>query len=104
LDANPTTTVSDIVYRGDGTPAHGTVVISWPAFASADNRAIAAGSKSVTLGADGRLTVALAPNAGGTPAGAYYKIVYKLDEAIAAREIVDEDKFRDGLGTELRSA
>jgi hypothetical protein len=29
-------TVSDIVYRGDGTPAQGTLVISWPAFTSAE--------------------------------------------------------------------
>jgi hypothetical protein len=46
-------TVSDIVYRGDGTAAQGTLVISWPAFTSA--------------------------------------------EAISSRDIVDEEKFRDGL-------
>jgi len=34
--AVPVCTVSDIVYRGDGTPAQGTLVISWPAFTSAE--------------------------------------------------------------------
>src|SRR4051794_30962278 len=28
----PTSTVSDTVYRADGTPASGTLLISWPAF------------------------------------------------------------------------
>jgi hypothetical protein len=48
------TTINDLVYRADGTPAAGTVLISWPAFQTA--------------------------------------------EAIANREIVDEVKFKDGLG------
>lgn len=95
--AGSLTTISDIVYRADGTPARGTVVITWPAFSTADNRAIAAGSLSVAIANGGQLSVGLVPNSGGTPAGTYYKVVYKLDEAVAAREIVDEDKFRDGL-------
>jgi hypothetical protein len=49
-----TTRVSDTVYRADGTPASGTVLISWPAFTTS--------------------------------------------EAVANREIVDEIKFKDGLG------
>ena len=51
--APATTTISDIVYRGDGTPAGGTLLITWPAF--------------------------------------------ETSEAIANRDVVDEDKFRDGL-------
>ncbi len=31
-----TTTVNDVVYRADGTPAAGMLLISWPAFVSAD--------------------------------------------------------------------
>ena len=27
-----TTTIQDTVYRADGTPAGGTIVVSWPAF------------------------------------------------------------------------
>jgi hypothetical protein len=31
----PTTTISDTVYRADGTPAGGTLLISWPEFTTA---------------------------------------------------------------------
>jgi hypothetical protein len=81
-----TTTVSDIVYRGDGTPASGTLLISWPEFSSADGYAVAAGSMSLTIGAGGAISVALVPNAGGTPAGTYYKVVYKLDFGATSTE------------------
>ena len=54
-DAAPATThLSDTVYRADGNPASGTVLISWPAFTTA--------------------------------------------ESVANREIVDENKFKEGLG------
>lgn len=81
-----TTSVSDVVYRADSTPAAGTLVISWPAFASADNFAVAAGSMSLTIGPGGAVTVALVPNAGATPAGAYYKVVYQLDDGSTSTE------------------
>ena len=57
-----TTTISDTVYRADGTPAAGTLLISWPTFSTASGQAVAAGTKSVTLGAGGALSVALVPN------------------------------------------
>ncbi len=78
------TTISDVVYRADGTPARGTVVITWPAFSTADSRAIAAGSLSVPIASGGQLAVGLVPNSGGTPAGTYYKVVYKLDDCLNA--------------------
>jgi hypothetical protein len=31
-----TTSVVDTVYRADGTPAGGTLLVAWPAFVSAD--------------------------------------------------------------------
>ena len=43
-----TTTITDIVYRGDGTPAAGTLLITWPAFTAADavvNKQIADSAK-----------------------------------------------------------
>jgi trimeric autotransporter adhesin len=40
------TTVNDIVYRADGNPASGTLLISWPAFVTADGHAVAAGNKA----------------------------------------------------------
>ena len=67
------TTIGDVVYRADGTPAAGTLLISWPAFTTADGKPVAAGTKSVMLGAQGTLSVALAPNgslvAGGSADG-----------------------------------
>jgi hypothetical protein len=51
--APATTTISDTIYRADSTLAGGTLLISWPAFASA--------------------------------------------RSVANKDIVDENKFRDGL-------
>ena len=49
-----TTTISDTVYRADGSPASGTLLITWPQFNSSD--------------------------------------------AVANKNVVDVDMFRDGLG------
>jgi hypothetical protein len=51
--APATTHVSDTVYRADGTPASGMVLISWPAFTTSDAKPVAAGTKSVTQAAGG---------------------------------------------------
>src|SRR5665213_1386640 len=64
-----TTTVQDTVYRADGTVAGGTVLVSWSGFTTAAGSAVATGTGSVTSGAGGVRTVALAPNAGATPMG-----------------------------------
>jgi hypothetical protein len=72
-----TTTVSDTVYRADGSLAGGTLLISWPTFSTSGGQSVAAGKKSLTLGPGGTLSVALVPNAGGT----YYTVVYQLDDA-----------------------
>ncbi len=73
-----TTTINDIVYRADNTPAAGTLLIFWPVFSTAAGQAVAAGTKSVTLGAGGTLSVALAPNIGASPANTFYTVVYPL--------------------------
>src|SRR5881392_4256196 len=80
------TTISDVVYRADGSPAAGTVVITWPNFSTADGKAVAAGELHVTIGSGGVMTIALAPNFGSTPAGTYYKVVYKLDDGTTSTE------------------
>ena len=80
------TTVSDTVYRADGTPAAGTLLISWPAFTTPDGHAVAAGTKSVALSQAGAFSVQLAPNTGGTPAGATYSIVYQLSDGTVKSE------------------
>jgi hypothetical protein len=73
-----TTTIADTVYTANGTPAQGILIITWPAFETASGTAVAGGSTSVTLGTNGALSVALEPNAGATPAGVYYTVVYQL--------------------------
>jgi len=80
------TTVADVVYRADGKPATGWVVISWQSFVTADGAAVAAGTKSVQLGADGSFTMTLAPNAGAIPSGSYYSVTMKLDGGPSSKE------------------
>ena len=92
-----TTTVADTVYMADGSTAAGSLIITWPAFQTASGTAVAGGATTVTLGPNGALSVALVPNAGATPAGVYYTVVYQLGAAVAAQEIVDPEKFKDGI-------
>jgi hypothetical protein len=73
----PTTTISDTVYRGDGSPAGGTLLISWPE-STITAGAVAAGNTSTTLGTGGALSVRLVPNANATPANTVYTVVYPL--------------------------
>ena len=77
-----TTTVSDTVFRADGTLAGGTLLISWPTFSTPAGQSVAAGKKSVTLGPGGALSVALVPNATGT----FYTVVYQLDDQTVKTE------------------
>ena len=81
-----TTTISDTVYRADGTLATGTVLISWPAFSTAAGNSVPAGSAAATIGGNGALSVQLVPNAGSTPMGSYYTVIYHLDDGSVTRE------------------
>ena len=81
-----TTTVQDTVYSADGTPASGTVLVSWNEFTTASGESVAAGSTSATIGAGGVLTMSLAPNAGSTPMGTYYTAVFHLSDGTVSRE------------------
>ena len=81
-----TTTVQGTVYRADGTAAQGTMLVSWPAFTTAANQAVAAGSTTLALGADGYASLNLAPNQGAQPAGSYYTVVYHLNDGTVSRE------------------
>jgi hypothetical protein len=74
------TTISDTVYRADGTAAAGTVLISWPAFQTAEGDVVAAGNQSVAIGTGGSFTTQLVPNAGASPTGTYYTVVFQLDD------------------------
>lgn len=81
-----TTSVTDTIYSANGTPAKGTVVVSWPAFTAATGQSVPAGSTSATIAANGVLTLALTPNAGATPIGTYYTAVYHLSDGSVNRE------------------
>ena len=80
------TTVADTVYLADGTTAQGNLIIQWPAFVTASGTAVAGGTSNVALGANGALSVALVPNAGASPAGVYYTVVYQLGPGEARTE------------------
>src|SRR5271165_6271311 len=80
------TSVSDTVYRADGSAASGTLLISWPAFTTADGHTVAAGNNSVVLGSNGSLTVQLAPNAGAMPSGTTYLVTYQLTDGTVKTE------------------
>ena len=82
----PTTTVSDTVYSADGSPAEGSLLISWPQFTTMSGASIAAGSTTVTLSSGGGLSVTLAPNAGSNPIGSYYTVLYHLNDGTLTRE------------------
>ena len=81
-----TTLISDTVYHADGTPATGTVIVSWGAFTAASGETVPTGSSSATISSGGALSIALAPNAGSTPIGSYYTAVFHLDDGSVSRE------------------
>ncbi len=58
-----TTQVTDTIYLADGTPATGTVIVSWEAFTTASGQAVPSGTTSATI-TGGALSLQLAPNAG----------------------------------------
>jgi hypothetical protein len=82
----PLTTVQDTVYRADGTPAQGTLLISWPEFTTSGGQAVAAGTNNVTLGAGGALSVGLVSNVNATPPSTVYTVVYQLDDGTVKTE------------------
>jgi len=81
-----TTQVTDTIYRADGTPATGTVIVSWPAFTTSAGQAVPSGSTSATIPAGGLLSMSLVPNEGAMPMGTYYTAVFHLDDGTVSRE------------------
>jgi len=80
------TTVSDTVYSANGTPAGGTVLVSWSSFTTAGGQTVPAGTTSVTIGAGGQLSIALTPNASASPMGSYYTAIFHLSDGTTSRE------------------
>ena len=81
-----TTSVTDTVYRANGTAATGTVIVTWQAFTTALGQTVPSGSASAAISSGGALSIALVPNAGATPMGSYYTAVYHLDDGTVSRE------------------
>jgi hypothetical protein len=81
-----TTTVQGTVYLANGQAGAGTLIVSWPAFTTANNQAVAAGRTTVTIASNGFMTVNLAPNQGATPAGLYYTAVYQMSDGTTSTE------------------
>ncbi|MFB3815896.1 MAG: hypothetical protein ACE14L_17470 [Terriglobales bacterium] len=80
------TLISDTMYRADGVPASGVLVISWPSFITANQKAVAAGAMSYTIPAGGAISLELAPNTGATPEGTLYKVLIKQDDGASSTE------------------
>ncbi len=81
-----TTTVQGTVYLANGHPGSGSLQVSWPAFTTANNQAVAAGRINVTIGTDGYVSLNLAANLGATPAGLYYTAVFHLSDGTTSTE------------------
>jgi len=81
-----TTTVQGTAYLANGTPGSGTLMLSWPAFTTANGQAVVAGSLNAAIGADGSVSVTLAPNVGATPAGLFYTAVYQMSDGTTSAE------------------
>ncbi len=79
--------ISDTVYRADGSPAQGTVLLTWQAFTTAAGQSVTPGSLLVTLDANGGFNASLAPNTGASPAGSYYKAIFKLNDGTTETEL-----------------
>jgi hypothetical protein len=81
-----TTTVQGTVYLANGAPGSGTLQLSWPAFTTSNNMAVAAGRTMVAIGANGSVSVNLSPNLGASPAGLFYTAVYHMSDGTTSTE------------------
>ena len=81
-----TTTVQGTVYLANGQAGTGTLVVSWPAFTTANGQAVAADSTTVAIAPDGFVSVNLAPNLGATPAGLYYTAVFYMSDGTTSTQ------------------
>lgn len=81
-----TTQIQDTIYQGNGSPAQGSILISWPAFSTMSGQSVPAGTTTVQIGNNGSVSVALVPNAGATPIGTYYTAVYHTSDGRVSHE------------------
>jgi hypothetical protein len=84
--ASPSTTlVTGTLYYSDGTPATGTLTITWPSFTTSSGYNVGASSNTIALASDGSLSVSLVCNTGSTPASSYH-VVLHLDKGTPSQE------------------
>lgn len=81
-----TTSIIDTVYRADGGPASGSLLISWPAFTTVSGASVPAGKVEETISADGTVDFGLAANSNSQPQGTYYTVVYHLGDGTVSTE------------------
>lgn len=89
-----TTTVQGTVYLANGSPGSGTLQVSWPAFTTASIQAVTAGKLTVDIGADGFVSVNLAPNFGSSPAGLFYTAIYHMSDGTTSTEYWPGDALK----------
>ena len=82
--APPLTTIQDVLYKADGTPFNGTLMIEWRSFEAADASTIATHSLTVPI-VNGVLRVQLVPTTNASP-GTYYAVRYNSDGKIQFQE------------------
>ena len=83
--AQPTlTTISDVLFKADGTRFNGLAQISWLSFDAASGASIAQQETTIRI-IDGNLFVQLAPTSNATPR-AQYLVLYESDGKIQFQE------------------
>ncbi|MCC7174343.1 MAG: hypothetical protein IT159_04030 [Bryobacterales bacterium] len=85
LAAPPLTSISDVLYRADGSRFNGVAFIEWKSFQAVDLSTIATHSVTVPI-QDGALLVRLVPTTNAAT-GAYYSVRYHSDGRIQFSEV-----------------
>lgn len=85
LAAPPVTVIDDVLYKADGTPFEGMLMINWRSFEGPDMTNIPTNSVSARI-AGGRLYVRLAPTT-TAPTAAYYSVRYITSGSVQFTEL-----------------
>jgi len=82
--APPLTTIQDVLYKADGTPFNGILLVEWKSFEAADTSNIATQSLTTPI-VNGVLRVQLVPTTNASP-GASYSVKYSSDGRVQFQE------------------
>lgn len=82
--APPLTTIQDVLYKADGTPFNGILVVEWKSFEAVDTSNIATQSLTTPI-LSGVLRVQLVPTTNASP-GASYSVKYSSDGRVQFQE------------------